>query len=111
MWVRLGLCLVLAGGVGMANMTNSDEAVALAKRTLAEHLKSSDRAEIAVVRTEPVDWPDTALGCPEPGMMYAQVIVSGYRVVLSVNGKEYPVHVGSGQAIVCTRSVGRKTMD
>lgn len=30
---------------------------------------------------EPVAWPDTSLGCPEPGKVYAQVITPGFRLV------------------------------
>src|SRR5438132_10035603 len=32
---------------------------------------------VVVQRVEPVDWPDASLGCPRPGMMYAQVITPG----------------------------------
>jgi hypothetical protein len=29
-----------------------------------------------------VTWPDGALGCPQPGMVYIQVLVDGYQVVV-----------------------------
>jgi hypothetical protein len=48
--------------------------------------------EITIQSFEPVDWPDTSLGCPEPGMMYAQVITPGYAFVLEAAGEQYEVH-------------------
>ena len=57
--------------------------------------------EVTVLSSEPVGWPDTSLGCPQPGMMYAQVITPGYRFLLQVEGKEYEVHTDqTGQSVV-----------
>jgi hypothetical protein len=44
---------------------------------------------VAVVSTEFRDWPDSALGCPVPGMMYTQVITPGYRIVVEAGGQQY----------------------
>ena len=44
------------------------------------------------IKSEPTDWPDTSLGCSEPGYMYAQVITPGYTVVFELNGISYVVH-------------------
>ncbi|MEZ4711027.1 MAG: hypothetical protein R3A44_27765 [Caldilineaceae bacterium] len=60
---------------------------------------------IAFVEIEAVDWSDSSLGCPQPDMMYAQVITSGYRIVLEANGETYNYHTDSnpdGQVIHCT---------
>jgi hypothetical protein len=55
-----------------------------------------------VSRAEPVDWPDTALGCPEPGRAYAQVITPGYRVVVQAGAQVLEVHTDeAGRAVVC----------
>ena len=48
--------------------------------------------EIAIRSFEPVNWRDTSLGCPEPGMMYAQVITPGYSFLLEAAGEQYEVH-------------------
>jgi len=48
-----------------------------------------DPASFTVVRSEQVQWPDTSLGCPMPGMMYAQVVTQGYRLVFEVDGRQY----------------------
>ena len=49
-------------------------------------------AEIAVVSFEAVQWPAASLGAPQPGMMYAQMVTGGYRVILSAQGQQYEVH-------------------
>ncbi|MBK8048576.1 MAG: hypothetical protein IPK16_16530 [Anaerolineales bacterium] len=54
--------------------------------------------QITVVSAEPVVWPDASLGCPQPDMMYAQVLQDGMRIVLSVDGKEYVYHSGETKA-------------
>ncbi|MCS6843693.1 MAG: hypothetical protein NZ528_05105 [Caldilineales bacterium] len=48
--------------------------------------------QIKVVEVLEVTWPDASLGCPQPGMMYAQVIVEGLKVVLEANGRTYAYH-------------------
>jgi hypothetical protein len=59
-----------------------------------------DTSQAQVVTAEAVEWPNGALGCPEPGMMYTQVIVPGYHVVLSLDGREYDYRVaGEGDVI------------
>ena len=44
---------------------------------------------ITIVRAEAVIWNDGSLGCPEPGVVYTQALVSGYWVVLEADGDEY----------------------
>ena len=48
--------------------------------------------ELAFVSQEAVRWPDTSLGCPEPGAVYAKVLVPGYRFTFSYDGGQYEVH-------------------
>jgi hypothetical protein len=58
-------------------------------------------ADIKVVSVEAVDWPDTSIGCPEPGRMYAQVLVPGYRIILEAGGKTYVYHSAGAGASLC----------
>ncbi len=61
-----------------------------------------DVAEIELVSAEAVDWPDAGLGCPEPGMIYAQVITPGYRLVLTAEDVEHRYHTrGTGEFRAC----------
>ncbi len=72
-----------------------------AKAHLAK-LLDIDVSEIRVVEALAVYWPDTSLGCPQPGIAYAQMIVPGYRLVLEANGQQYPYHTTlAGQIILC----------
>ena len=51
-----------------------------AREALAERLGVAPDTPLLIV-FEPRDWPDTSLGCPEPGRVYAQVITPGFRLV------------------------------
>jgi hypothetical protein len=61
------------------------------KKDLAERL-SAGNASITVVIAESVTWNDGALGCPQPGGIYTQATVPGYRVVLELAGQRYTYH-------------------
>lgn len=76
-------------------------AVDLCVATLAERL-AVPREQVQVLEVEDVEWPDTSLGCPEPGMMYAQVITPGYRVRLRVGEATYTLHTDGKRAVSCT---------
>lgn len=74
--------------------------VMAAVRALAEQ-QDIPPEQVTVVAWEPVDWPDTSLGCPEPGKVYAQVITPGYRVFLEARGKTYTIHTDrAGRRVV-----------
>jgi hypothetical protein len=62
--------------------------------------------DIEVVLVESVVWPDGSFGCPQPGMVYAQVLQEGLRVVLRHGGLEYAYHSGGNQApFLCEQPV------
>jgi len=65
--------------------------VDLAKKDLSERL-NIPAGDIKLVKEEAVDWPDTSLGYPEKGMMYAQVITPGFRITLKARDKLYEYH-------------------
>lgn len=50
------------------------------------------------------NYPDTSLGCPQPGQMYSQVITSGYQFLLVYQGQTYDYRVSEdGSAVIlCT---------
>lgn len=77
--------------------TPSGGPVEQAKSDLADRLGLSVE-EITVVSSEEVTWRDSALGCPEPGMHYAQVLTDGSRIVLTAGGKQYHYHSGGQRA-------------
>jgi len=63
----------------------------IAKKDLSERL-NIPMEDIKLVKEEAVDWPDTSLGYPEKGMMYAQVITPGFRIILKAQEKLYEYH-------------------
>jgi hypothetical protein len=77
----------------------ADELVVLAVEDLAGRLDvAADQVE--VLDAEAVEWSDSSLGCPQPGMMYAQVITPGYRIVLAAGESAYEYHTDRGQRVV-----------
>lgn len=49
-------------------------------------------AEIAMAGAEHVEWPDSSLGNPQPGIMYSQIVTPGWRVFLDARGQSYEYH-------------------
>jgi hypothetical protein len=81
--------------------TESEAAVAAAAAHIAQYLGVDER-DILVQFVEAVDWPDSSLGCPQPGMVYAQFITPGYRVLLEADGQAYEIHTDTRQtAVLC----------
>lgn len=73
----------------------------VAERTvedLAERL-GADPASIEIVTAEFVVWPDSALGCPQPGMAYLQVLTDGVRILLVHDGLTYSYHGGGNRDV------------
>lgn len=57
---------------------------------------------LVVVRSQFVEWPDGSLGCPEPGMLYPQVITAGYWVQIDAAGELLDYRAGdSGLFRLC----------
>jgi len=77
----------------------------LARRAQVKH------DAITVVSATEQQWSDSAMGCPQPGQMYAQMIVPGYRVVLQANGERYAYHSDrSGTFVVCSNGLAFEPM-
>ncbi|WP_298828228.1 hypothetical protein [uncultured Piscinibacter sp.] len=70
------------------------EATLAAMRADAAMRASVTVADVHIESTQSVTWRDASLGCPQPGMMYAQILVPGWRVVIAAGGKRLDYHVG-----------------
>ncbi|MGD8603756.1 MAG: hypothetical protein PVF49_04200 [Anaerolineales bacterium] len=77
-------------GIGMVELAVRD----LAFRTQQE------LNDIGVISIESVEWPDSGLGCPMPGVDYAQVLTPGYRITLKADGQLYTYHTNTEQSLV-----------
>lgn len=53
--------------------------------------------DVTVLSVEAVTWPDSSLGCPQPGMVYLQVMIDGLRIRLSAGGALYEYHSGGSR--------------
>lgn len=53
-----------------------------------------DAAALRVASAERVTWSDGSLGCPQPGMLYTQALVPGYRIRIDAAGNTLDYHAG-----------------
>jgi hypothetical protein len=61
-----------------------------------------DASQLRVALAEAVTWPDGALGCPESGRQYSQVLVPGYRIRIEAGTETLEYHGSSrGQPFLC----------
>ena len=51
--------------------------------------------QLTLVSYAPVDWPDACLGVVRPGVMCAQIVTPGYRIVLQGPQGQFEVHTGA----------------
>jgi hypothetical protein len=92
-------------GQGSAGQLNDEQAdiARLAIDALAAFLAiPADRILIDTIRS--VDWPDSSIGCPQPGEAYLQVVTPGHKITLRADGQIHVVHEARGHAFVCVRA-------
>ncbi|MFW6068131.1 MAG: hypothetical protein ACOC9E_00970 [Chloroflexota bacterium] len=77
-----------------------------ARLVLADRL-GVDVETISVVSVEAREWSDAALGCPEPGQMYAQVLTPGFQITLAVDDDTYTYHSDRNSALVLCGADGQ----
>ncbi len=85
-----------------ANATVPGEIEAAARKLLADEL-GVDEGDFRLGGSESVQRSDVSLGCPREGVMYAQVITPGYKLVFDFDGTSYAVHTNSAGSytVVC----------
>lgn len=92
------VALVLVCLVGVQEGADIRDLAAKAATDLSARLGIAEDS-IELDDAWPVDWPDTSIGVPEPGMMYAQVITPGHAMVLLAGGAPYEYHAGGGRVV------------
>ncbi len=73
---------------------------------LVKEVMGSNVDDVVLVSAQAVEWSDSSLGCAQPGMLYAQVITKGYKIVLKVGNINYQFHTDAnpnGQILLCIR--------
>ncbi len=79
-----------------------------ATEILAKSLNVAPEA-ITILSVQRVQWRNASLGCPKPGMMYAQVITPGYLVKAEIDGQVREVHMNDrGHGVVCPPARAQK---
>jgi hypothetical protein len=49
--------------------------------------------QLRVDQVESREWPDSSLGCPQPGQLYSQIVTPGYLIILSSSdGRQLEYH-------------------
>lgn len=90
---------LLGNGVALAQSAPDedqppDSVIEAALEAAAGQLQvSTDR--LVVVATEARDWPDSSLGCPEPGHAYAQIVTPGWLITIDTDDAADEVMVHS----------------
>ncbi len=102
---RVALCQPSAPGAtpvvpSVSSPEGSEVALEEALADLAERLKV-DKSAIRVESIEKRMWSDASLGCPQPGMMYAQVITPGFLIRLNAQGRVYTYHTSLTHVVLC----------
>ena len=78
------------------------DGVVRSARADAARRTGGGEASIELVKAEAVTWPDSGLGCPQPGMGYMQALVPGYRIRLRAKGFVLDYHAShSGTLVLC----------
>ena len=75
-----------------------------AVQAAAAHLGIS-RDELSVDRVDDQQWPDSSLGCPQPGQLYSQIVTPGFLIVVSAGNKQLEYHTdGRAHVMLCKES-------
>ena len=75
-----------------------DRLVEQARADLARR-SSIPLERISLVEAAAVVWPNSAMGCPQPGMAYLQVPTDGSRIILEADGRRYDYHYGGRRGL------------
>jgi hypothetical protein len=70
-----------------------------AKEDLAQRLSISSH-QINLVEATEVVWPNSSLGCPQPSMMYTQVLTPGYLIRFQALTSEFEYHTNKDNLVI-----------
>ena len=77
-------------------MPHAPDLQAAIQSALADAARASgvDAGQLRLVSAERVTWSDGSLGCPQPGRLYTQALVPGYRIRIEARGELLHYHAG-----------------
>jgi hypothetical protein len=87
----------IAPGNGSTSPGTSDVPASVVDAVVADIATTAgvQADQVEVISARSVTFPDGSLGCPQPGLIYTQVLVDGYRIVAKVGDTAYDYR-GSG---------------
>lgn len=95
-----------AAGEPVATATMPREVRRAVVADAARRFKVAEAA-VVLVQAEKLTWNDGSLGCPQPGQMYSQALVPGFRVLAKTSEGDLLYHTDMrGQAVVCDQPNG-----
>lgn len=100
----LGACVAADSEATESAMGATSRLQALTEAALvdASQRTGRPRSEWSVVSAEAVTWRNGALGCPQPGLLYTDALVPGYRIVIEGAGQRLDYHAGAqGAPLLC----------
>ncbi len=98
--VLFGALSLAIGQAGCTAERGPESPADIARQAVAAEL-GVGIAATRVVRMESRDFPDTSLDCPDPGMLYAQVITPGNQVIVEADGRRFDVRVAGTRGKIC----------
>jgi len=105
-WFRAFIVMVVALGVGqLALAQTAPSQVDFALQDLSNRVGQSITVEdLDGWQWNQSNYPDTSLGCPQPGQVYSQEISPGYQFLLVYQGQTYDYRVSENGSVVilCT---------
>jgi hypothetical protein len=102
-FAAMAACAASAPAAQEKRLTEAEQAaVSVARKALPVEARAAGEPEVRSV--EPRQWPDSSLGCPQPGLSYLQVITDGYVVKFAGAGGEQEVRVAGESAVICAPS-------
>jgi hypothetical protein len=88
----LAVALMACAAQAQPQPASLDAVVEAARADAATRTGHPRPEAFKLVSAERVTWGDASLGCPQPGMLYTQALVPGYRVKLMVKGEVWDYH-------------------
>jgi hypothetical protein len=103
--VRFGVMMAMAATTSSLAAASAGGPPALpAVLSDAARRTGVDTRSLQIVRTEPRDWPNSGLGCPRPGEMYAQMVTPGWLIEVRSGQRTLEYHTDAADHFVlCTR--------
>ncbi len=86
--IGCGLIGAKANAAVVARSKAQSPIVAKCKADLAKRLKLPIQ-DINAIEVKPTTWPDAAMGMPESGKMYAQVLTPGLKIIIEAQSTRY----------------------